>query len=157
MKSKAPIILIWVGRLLVYLIFFFIIYVLSVLAASSLGILYTDVDSARYMISALIQSEAAIIAIVITLTLVAFQTAASSYSIRVINVLVSKNPDFWILLLFYIAAMIHGLIILKQIDEIGSTGQSNHEYDIFLVYIFGSFAFFMLIPYMQKTLSLLKP
>ncbi|MCK5660530.1 MAG: DUF2254 domain-containing protein [Methanosarcinales archaeon] len=157
MKFKEHMISIWAIRLAVYFILFLIIYFLSMFAASSLGLLYTNVDSARYMISALIQSEAAIIAIVITLTLVAFQTAASSYSIRVINVLINKNPDFWILLLIYIAAMIHGLFILKRIDEIGTTGQSNLEYDIFVVYIFGAFAFIMLLPYMYYTLNLLKP
>ena len=45
-----------------------------------------DTDSARNMISALVQSEAAIMAIVVSLSLVAVQLAASVYSIRIIKI-----------------------------------------------------------------------
>jgi len=43
-------------------------------------------DIARYLLSALVQSLAAIIAIVVTLTLVAVQLTASAYSPRVIDI-----------------------------------------------------------------------
>ena len=85
-------------------IFYFILSLISILFASAflsyLGSVETDVDSARYMLSALIQSEAAIIAIVITLTLVAVQHTSSTYSTRVIDIFKTRNPDFWILFLY---------------------------------------------------------
>lgn len=43
-------------------------------------------DNERYLLSALVQSLAAVIALVITLSLVAVQLAAQSYSARVIDV-----------------------------------------------------------------------
>ena len=45
-----------------------------------------DTDSDRNMISTLVQSEAAIMAIVVSLSLVAVQLAASVYSIRIIKI-----------------------------------------------------------------------
>ncbi len=60
------------------------------------GILATNEESSRYMLSASVQSEAAIIAIVVTLSLVAVQLT-SSYSRRVTESF-SKNPHLWILM-----------------------------------------------------------
>jgi uncharacterized membrane protein len=58
----------------------------------------TDANSARYMLSAMVQAQAAIVAIVVTLTLVAVQLTASAYSPRVIRIF-RDNPDIWILLI----------------------------------------------------------
>ncbi len=49
------------------------------------------------MLSALVQGEAAIVALVMTLSLVAVQLAAQSYSARVIEVF-KRAPDLWILM-----------------------------------------------------------
>jgi len=111
-------------------------------------------DNERYLTSALVQSLAATIALVITLSLVAVQLAAQSYSTRVIDVY-KKNPDMWILLCIYIAVIFYGLGLLKVID-IGVAG-INMEFAIFWVYFLGFFAFICLVPYMLKTLDLLKP
>ncbi|AGB48346.1 putative membrane protein (DUF2254) [Methanomethylovorans hollandica DSM 15978] len=111
-------------------------------------------DNERYLISALVQSLAATIALVITLSLVAVQLAAQSYSTRVIDVY-KKNPDMWILLCIYIAVIFYGLGLLKVID-IGVAG-INMEFAIFWVYFLGFFAFICLVPYILKTLDLLKP
>ncbi len=77
-------------------------------------------DNERYLISALVQSLAATIALVITLSLVAVQLAAQSYSARVIDVY-KNNPDMWILLSIYIVVIFYGLGLLKVID-IGVAG-----------------------------------
>lgn len=76
----------------------------------------TDANSARYMLSALVQSQAAIIAIIITLTLIAVQLTASAYSPRVINIF-RKNPDMWILLGLYGTSIFYGLIVLRLVKE----------------------------------------
>ncbi len=111
-------------------------------------------DNERYLISALVQSLAATIALVITLSLVAVQLAAQSYSARVIEVY-KNNPDMWILLSIYIVVIFYGLGLLKVID-IGVAG-INMEFAIFAAYFLGFFAFVCLVPYMLKTLDLLKP
>lgn len=111
-------------------------------------------DNERYLISALVQSLAATIALVITLSLVAVQLAAQSYSARVIDVY-KNNPDMWILLSIYIVVIFYGLGLLKVID-IGVAG-INMEFAIFAAYFLGFFAFVCLVPYMLKTLDLLKP
>lgn len=113
--------------------------------------------STRYMLSALIQSEAAIVAIVITLSLVAVQQTASSYSPRVIDVF-KKNPDFWILTISYIIAIIYGLGVLENIkgnDE--NIIYSDFVHHIEMSYFLGIFVFFSLVLYILSTLNLLKP
>lgn len=110
-------------------------------------------DNERYLISALVQSLAATIALVITLSLVAVQLAAQSYSTRVIDVY-KKSPDMWILLCIYIAVIFYGLGLLKVID-VGAG--INMELAIFAAYFLGFFAFVCLVPYILKTLDLLKP
>lgn len=108
-------------------------------------------DSARYLLSALIQSEAAIVAIVITLSFVAAQLAAASYSTRVIEVFINykKNPEPLILLLIYGSAMFWGLGVLKliEVDNSYLNNQSNLEIYISFSYYLGIFAFMALVPY----------
>ncbi len=111
-------------------------------------------DNERYLLSALVQSLAATIALVITLSLVAVQLAAQSYSARVIDVY-KQNPDMWILLCIYITTIFYGLGLIKVV-ELGVSG-INMEGAIFVAYFMGFFAFVCLVPYMLKTLDLLKP
>nr|WP_280921215.1 DUF2254 family protein [Methanolobus bombayensis] len=110
--------------------------------------------SARYMISALIQSEAAIMAIIVTLSLVAVEMASSSYSVRMIDLLKSYNPDFWILMIIYIASMSYSLFILKAIPD-----KSNEEINMHISFVYhtGIYSFVILFPYLFRTLKTLKP
>lgn len=96
-------------------------------------IMYTNADSARYMLSALVQSEAAVIAIVITLSLVAVQLTASSYSTRVIDIF-KKSFSLWIFVSTYIVAIIHGLWVLNVIVAIDGTPTSNNEIFIWIAF-----------------------
>lgn len=115
------------------------------------GILITDIESVRSILSTLIQSEAAIIAIIVTLSLVAVQLTASSYSTRVID-LFKGELSFWILMFTYILSIIYGLIILKF------TGSSyNIEIPIWIAIFIGIFALFALVPYILDILDLMKP
>lgn len=107
-------------------------------------------DNERYLISALVQSLAATIALVITLSLVAVQLAAQSYSARVIDVY-KNNPDMWILLSIYIVVIFYGLGLLKVID-VGVAG-INMEFTIFAAYFLGFFAFVCLVPYIWNILD----
>ena len=90
-KSKTPL---WLKRWIFYLVIYIIIVIPIHLILSHLGFLYTNLDSARYMLSALVQSEAAILGIVITLSLIAMQLAAQSYSIRIADLINKNSHDF---------------------------------------------------------------
>lgn len=152
----------WTRRLALYFSIY-VVVIVSHLFFSRFDFWHTDVDSARYMLSSLIQSEAAIIALVVTLSLVAVQLAASSYSTRVVDVFI-KTPDLWILILIYGIVMFYGLGVLKLIEKADPEKcaeiyvcQSNLEPHIALSYFLGVFAFVALIPYIWNTIRLLKP
>ncbi len=129
---------------------------------------HTDAESARYMLSALVQSQAAIVAIVISLTLIAVQLTASAYSPRVIDIF-KKNLDMWILLGFYGFSIFYGLFLLKLVE--GAEGELvsqsairalgrfsiSFEFCVSLAYWLGAFTFVVLIAYMWNIMGLLKP
>jgi hypothetical protein len=147
---------IWLKRISIYSFIGIILSIVSIPILSHFRYIDTiNADSARYFLSALVQSEAAIIAIVITLSLVVVQQASSSYSTRVIEVFKSRNPDFWILLLLYIGSIIYGFTLLINIGKNGLNPiQENHLY---MAYFLGFFALFALVPYIWNTIGLLKP
>ena len=116
-------------------------------------------DSARYLLSALVQSLAAIIAIVVTLTLVAVQLAASAYSPRVIDVF-KKDWVMWFLLVWYGLSIFFGLSVLEMIggkyQSLGHWGVSL-ESCVFLAYLMGVAAFAGLFWHSGNVFDLLKP
>jgi hypothetical protein len=114
------------------------------------NLLYTDIDNARYLLSAMAQSQAAIIAIVITVSLVAVQLGASAYSPRVVSIFKS-NPDLWILLALYGTSMSYDFIILKILSEKVS------EFFLFISYWLCASAFLALFPYVLSTINILRP
>lgn len=131
----------------IYFIIFFISAILSLFLYSK-GLPNIDLDNSASMISTLIQSEASIIAIVITLSLVAVQLTSSSYSSRVIEIF-KRELSFWILIVSYIIAIIYGLIILPFVNI--------SEIIIVIDIYIAIFALFSLIPYILDILDLMKP
>jgi len=154
----------WTAHIFVYgFLFLFVIFVGSILFAN-FNLFHTDVNSARYMLSALVQSQAAIVAIVITLTLIVVQLTASAYSPRVIDIF-KKNPDMWILLSCYGVSIFYGFIVLKLVEgetvsqsAIWSLGRFyiSFEFCVSLAYWLGAFTFVALFPYMWNIIGLLK-
>ena len=143
----------WLKRLFFYSVLGIVVIAISHYVFSYFGFLHTDIDSARYMLSALVQGEAAIVALVVTLSLVAVQLAAQSYSARVIEVF-RKAPDLWILMVIYGIAIFYGLSVLKLINN---DNISDLEIYISGAYYFGIFAFVALVPYILKIFDMLKP
>ena len=86
----------WIKRILMYGIFVFIAFVFTHMF-THFNLFYTESNSAKYLLSALVQSQAAIIGIVITLTFIAVQLIFS-YSPRAVGVALKKNDDMWMLL-----------------------------------------------------------
>jgi len=132
--------------------------IISVLVAyysfQSIGFARTDPDSARYLLSALVQCEAAIIAIVVTLSLIAIQLAATSYSPRLVDIFI-RTLGFWLLVLAYIYSMIVSLTTLRLIEAVQSV--VHVESLIAVCYILGVFCFSVLVPYTLKMIDLLRP
>ena len=159
---------IYIQRFSVYFCLLFITLAGLHFISVFIGHKHTDPDSARYLLSTVIQSEATIFALVMTLSLIAVQQTASSYSIRTIEIF--KNPkvnsDFYLLLFIYILMMTYNLWVLKQIDENENNILMDFENTILfrdfelqieIVYDLAVYGFVILIPYSFHTLDLLKP
>ena len=116
---------------------------------------YSQIESVKFFLSSLIQSEATVIAIVITLSLVVIQLTASTYSTRVIDIF-KESPIIWIIVGTYVSAITYGLTILKFIDVIAATGTSNFETTIWISYLLAIFAFGALILYLISALDIMK-
>lgn len=123
------------------------------------GTFEIDDNSARYLLSALVQSQAAIIAIVVTMTLVAVQLTASAYSPRVIDIF-KKDWVMWLLLVWYGSSIFFGLFVLEMIggkyQSLGHWGVS-FESCVFLAYLMGIAAFAGLFFHISNVIDLLKP
>ncbi len=145
----------WISRIAFYLVLFLVVFGVSSYIIMQFGPPSYDVASARYMISALIQSEAAIMAIIVTLSLVAVEMASSSYSVRMIGLLKSYNPDFWILMVIYILSMTYSLFVLKSLPGFGNSFDT--QFHISFVFHTGVYSFLILFPYLFRTLRMLRP
>jgi hypothetical protein len=165
--NYESIIRLWIARLIVYFMYLAVVVLVCFLLFNYFNLFHTEVSSARYLLSALVQSQAAIVAIVITLTLIAVQLTASAYSPRVIGIF-KKNPDMWILLGCYGVSILYGLFILKLVvgadgdvvsqSAIWSLGpiSISFEFCVSLAYWLGAFTFVLLFPYLLNIISLLK-
>ncbi len=117
---------------------------------------HTDVNSARLLLSALIQSEATIIALVITLTLVAVQLTSSSYTPRVANIF-SNSPHMFLLLGIYIISIAYSAILLQLLNGIEGNVATPMELWISWAYWLTIFLAIALIPYIYYILELFRP
>ena len=141
------------GKPRITYIFPFISVIISLCIFSWFDLFQTDAKSARYMLSALVQGEATVIAIVITLSLVAVQLMASSYSPRVTEVF-RKKPDLWALMSLYIISIVFSVAVLKLIEE---NPKDNSEIYICISFFFGIVCFSAIIPYTYNMFIMLKP
>ena len=117
---------------------------------------HTNEESARLLLSALIQSEATIIALVITLTLIAVQLTASSYTPRVANIFAS-SPHMYLLLGIYIISIAYSAILLQLVSGIGGIVPAHMEFWISGAYWLTIFLGFALIPYIFYILESFSP
>ena len=124
------------------------------------NLFHTNVDSARYMLSALMQSEAAILAIVISLSLVAVQLT-HTYFPRVTEIL-TYIRGLWLLVIAYIFAILYTSCVLKMIKPNPGSYLEAHNsiycfLDISSCYFLGVFCLTALIPYTIYMFTKLKP
>jgi len=109
-------------------------------------------ESARSFISTSNQIQATILAIVISLTILAVEMTASKYSPRVIEIF-KNNVSMWIFLISYMVSIVLGSIFLTFIES-PSFPISTTAGTLYLLGV-GIFLIFMLIPYVLSTLELL--
>lgn len=142
------------SRALVYLSIFLAVFVFGGLFLWGMNFLNSDQESGRYLLSSLVQCQAAIISIVVSLTLIAVQLTTQKYSFKMIEIF-KKDPDLWILLLVYIISIAYELLILKEIDTTNKI-TANLGYYVSIAYLLGLFTFLALIPYILNIINLLR-
>ena len=135
----------WWISVLIYILFGLLFLIVPIPLCSS-------ASSAKYLLSALAQSQAAVIAIVVTLTLVAVQLSAQAYSPRVITIF-KESKGFWILLIAYVFSIVYDVILLEAIPDNIEGLEMKIRSSTFLAI----FSFLALFPYMCHTMNLLKP
>ena len=116
---------------------------------------YTSIDSVRFTLTAVVEGEATIIALVITLSLIVLQLTASSYSTRVIDIF-KKSPAIWIVVGSYIAAIGYALTVLYFIDFIYSISILYFDIVVWIAYFLAIFALGSLIPYLLGSIDIMK-
>lgn len=111
-------------------------------------------DGALYLLSAMAQVLAAILAIVIGFSFVAFQLSAQVGSPRVFD-LILKGKALWLLLLIYGISILYDLLLLRILPE--------GKLDVFFTHLIniGIFlsliSFISLFPYSYSTIERIKP
>ena len=117
---------------------------------------HTDVESARLLLSALIQSEATIVALVITLTLVAVQLTSSSYTPRVANIF-ANSPHMYLILGIYIISIAFSALLLQLVSGGAGVIPAHMEFLIAGAYWLTVFLAIALIPYIYHILESFSP
>jgi hypothetical protein len=146
----------WVFWTSFYGSFIIAAFLCAFLFATYLNPNHTNEESARLLLSALIQSEATIIALVITLTLIAVQLTASSYTPRVANIFAS-SPHMYLLLGIYIISIAYSAILLQLVSGINGIVPAHMEFWISGAYWLTIFLGFALIPYIFYILESFNP
>jgi hypothetical protein len=115
--------------------------------------LNTSLDSSRYLLSAMAQALAAILAIVVGFSFVAFQLSAQFGSARVFDLFL-KGRAFWCLLIIYGSSILYDLVLLRILtEETVEFLETWIDISVFLSFI----SFISLFPYAYKTIDQLKP
>ncbi|MDD1745015.1 MAG: DUF2254 domain-containing protein, partial [Candidatus Methanoperedens sp.] len=112
-------------------------------------------NSALYLLSAMAQALAAILAIVIGFSFVAVQLSAQIGSPRVFD-LILKDRALWLLLVIYGFSISYDLLLLRILPEKNIDNMflvSSINFSIFLTF----FSFMSLFPYAYNTIERLKP
>ena len=149
--QKYQLINLWIRRSLEYSALFLVTLGIEYFFISYFNQFSTPHENALYFLSSMVQAQAAIVALVVTLTLVAIQTTTTSYTPRVVEVM-KKNPDMWILLLIYFIAISYGFIVLKMLPN----GMEEPNLVTWTL-IIGVYTFLILFFYLRNTIAMLRP
>lgn len=136
----------WITFTLFSVILFYLVYVILFKGTS------IDPESALSLLSTLAQSEAAILAIVISLSLVVIEFSASKYSARVID-FVKNDPILWGFLLAYGLSMFYSLylIVLTKKEHF------DLEFYCSTAFTFSIIAYALLLCYILYVFKIMRP
>jgi hypothetical protein len=148
--KNDPWISLWLYRFGQYIALFGIVAISGILILHSYQVFPTKTENSLYFLGAMVQAQAAIVSLVITLTLIAIQMTAGSYTPRVVDVM-KKNPDMWFLLVIYIESISLGFFALKSVV------QPEDQALVSLIFVLGIYTFLTLFLYMHNTINLLRP
>jgi len=148
--KKEPWASVWRKQLIPYILVFDVVFIIGLIIVVVFRLVPTDYDNALYFLSAMVQAQAAVITLIISLTLIAIQMASASYTPRVVDVM-KKNPDMWYLLIIYIGAISYGFLALKLV-----TGPED-QFLVSIALILGIYTFCILFLYMKYTIAMLRP
>lgn len=126
------------------------IFAVIVCFALSRWDLFKNDENNRYMLSALVQSEAAVIAIVVSINLVATQLG-TAYSWRIARVF-SESLQFKGLIFLYVFAILYSLCALGMVEEV-----PGYEVHVRISYSIGVFCFVFLLLYTVEILKIIDP
>ena len=148
LNYNHPWMILWIKRILIYLGLYGLCLI-SWIEVSKFILGFSNLDNARTFLGTIIPCQAGIIAIVITLTLVVVQINSASYSSRLVEYVIKKNPDFWILLIIYLGSIGYGLSLLMTLTQV------NAQDYLSSIFLFAIFSYLSLIPYLYRTLDLI--
>ncbi|WP_211530105.1 DUF2254 family protein [Methanocalculus chunghsingensis] len=141
-----------------WFLFYALIFFIAAILGAGFGLLFPykaiDVNSARYILSALIQSQAAVISIVISLTLIAVQLTAQIYSPRITEFFKS-HINMWCFLASYIISIAFSSFLLILLVGTDLTNSATVRILLYFSLFLAIFLFFALIPYIYITMNLL--
>jgi len=146
-----------------YVLVLFPTVILLWFLSASTNIPYTEIEVVRDSIKTLLQMQATIIAIVISLSLATVQLATSAYSIRLFRSF-SSNPWMWTMLVLYLASMSLNFWLLSVLFESSASTATTlpETINIYGNYITFSYALgfltiFLLFPYLYSMTNILSP
>ena len=137
--------------LFIAILFIFIFIIIYQFGANIF--LNISLDSSRYLLSAMAQALAAILAIVVGFSFVAFQLSAKFGSPRVFDLFL-KSRTFWGLLIIYGFSILYDLVLLRMLTEETVEFLVN---GINISVVLCVICFISLFPYAYVTIDQLKP
>ena len=143
-------------RLTIYFSLLLIFLGLWIISNMVFSPVVTNINAARYLLSALVQSQAAIITIIITVSFVLIQLTSSTYTPKIIEIYI-KRPSIWIVLAFYLISISYGFYVLKILPGDAGSLSLQDEWLVSLAFWLGLFTVFSLVPYLVDIIYLLKP
>ncbi len=115
----------------------------------------SDFQNKFYLLSSIIQSLASILAIVISITLVAVQLSAQTYSPQVIKIF-KKKPYFKIVIITHLITIILSIFVLSLFRKIILFPRLN-LFIMGLIVLMSTFSFIYLVIYTFKIINILEP
>ncbi len=110
-------------------------------------------DSALYLLSSLIQSLSAVLALLVTLSLLATQLASSSFTPRLVTRRLT-DPWMWGAIFTYLLAIGWSMIVLSGL---GTASDRLHSKYIDIAVILAIFSFAYLVPFVIATVKSMQP